>query len=65
MREIEGFPKLLTVPEVADKLRTSAKAIYSMNDRGQLPGVVRVGRRILVDQAELVAFLDRNSTPSS
>lgn len=64
MREIEEFPKLLTVPEVADRLRTSAKAIYSMNDRGRLPGVVYVGRRILVRETDLIAFLDRNSTPS-
>lgn len=57
---------LMTVPEVAAVLRTSSKAIYSMIDRGQLPGVIRIGRRrILVKRRDLLAFLDRNSTPSS
>jgi len=65
MRGIEEYPLLLNVSEVADILRTSVKAIYAMNDRGQLPGVVRVNRRILVKRPELLAFIDRNSTPSS
>lgn len=39
---------LIVRAEVAVALRTSVKAIYSMNERGQLPGVVRIGRRILV-----------------
>lgn len=46
-------PELLTVDEVAVFLRTSAKAIRNMMDRGQLPGVVKVGRRRLVRRDEL------------
>jgi hypothetical protein len=38
---------LLTVPEVAEWLRTSSKAIYAMSDRGQLPGAIRVDSRDL------------------
>jgi excisionase family DNA binding protein len=57
-------PMLLTVTEVANLLRTSRKAIYSMIERGQLPGVCRIGRRVLVKRAELLDFLDHNCTPS-
>ncbi len=44
---------LLTVPEAASLLRTTAKAIYTMIERGQLPGVVRLGRRVLVRRVDL------------
>ena len=39
---------LLTADEVAALLRTSRKAIYAMAERGLLPGVIRIGRRLLV-----------------
>jgi excisionase family DNA binding protein len=57
-------PLLLTVDEVAGLLRTSRKAIYAMVERGQLPGVTRIGRRVLVKRSDLLRFLDHNCTPS-
>jgi excisionase family DNA binding protein len=57
-------PLLFTADEVADLLRTSRKAIYAMAERGQLPGVRRVGRRLLVRRAELLDWLDHNCAPS-
>jgi excisionase family DNA binding protein len=57
-------PILLTLTEVAGLLRTSRKAIYTMIERGQLPGVVRIGRRVLVRQDALVDWLRQKSTPS-
>jgi excisionase family DNA binding protein len=59
-----SVPFLLTVDETAALLRTSRKAIYSMVERGQLPGVTRVGRRVLFRSRDLLDFLDHNSTPS-
>ena len=59
-----AVPTLLTAGEVASVLRTSKKAIYVMAERGQLPGIVRVGRRLLFDQADLVRFLGGKSLPS-
>jgi excisionase family DNA binding protein len=56
---------LFTVVEVAEILRTSPKAVYTMIERGQLPGVTRIGRRILVRRTELLDWLDHNCTPSS
>ena len=59
-----AVPVLLTPEEVAKTLRTSKKAIYIMAERGLLPGVVRVGRRLLFDQSDLVRFLAEQSKPS-
>jgi excisionase family DNA binding protein len=54
-------PTLLTTAEIAALLRTSIKAVYAMVERGQLPGVVRIGRRVLVRQDALVDWLGQKS----
>ncbi len=59
-----SLPQLLTMAEVADVLRTSSKATYAMVARGQLPGVIRIGRRVLVHADELVDWLDQKRVPS-
>ena len=63
-RELSRFPSLLTPAEVGTLLRTSRKAIYAMIERGQLPGVVRIGRRVLIREADLLDWLRQKSTPS-
>jgi excisionase family DNA binding protein len=60
----QRFPMLLTVDETASVLRTSRKAVYSMIDRWQLPGVIRIGRRVLIHRDVLLQWLDHNRTPS-
>ena len=57
-------PLLATVDETAALLRTTRKAIYVMVERGQLPGVVRIGRRVLIRTPELLDWLRQKSTPS-
>jgi excisionase family DNA binding protein len=58
-------PYLLTVEEVASTyLRTSRKAVYDMVSRGQLPGVTRVGRRVLFRRDHLLAWLEERRAPS-
>jgi len=57
-------PVLLTVDEAAALLRTSRKAVYAMVERHQLPGVRRIGRRVLVHQTELLDWLDHNCASS-
>jgi excisionase family DNA binding protein len=54
----------LTVAETAAMLRTSRKAIYLMIERGQLAGVVRLGRRVLVNRDVLLSALDGKTTAS-
>ncbi|PYR89164.1 MAG: hypothetical protein DMF84_25965 [Acidobacteria bacterium] len=38
---------LLTVDEAAALLRTTRRAIYAMIERRQVPGVIRIRRRVL------------------
>ena len=64
MRETQGAPEFLVPQEVADMLRTSRPAIYAMVERRQLPGVTRIGRRILIQRAALLDWLDQKRTPS-
>ena len=59
-----ALPLLLTVAETATLLRTTPKAVYAMVERGALPGVTRLGRRVLVRSADLLDFLDHNTSPS-
>lgn len=56
-------PRYLTVREVAALLRATPKAIYTRIERGQLPGVVRVSRRVLIDFAILSAWLESLREP--
>ena len=57
-------PVLLTPSEVAELLRTSRKAIDMMIESAHLPGVVRIGRRVLVREDALLDLLRQKSTPS-
>jgi excisionase family DNA binding protein len=54
-------PLLLTTDEVAVILRTSRKAIYDMAERGLLPGVTRLGRRVLFRSDDLLHWLRQKS----
>lgn len=51
------LPVLLTVPEVAETLRTSSKVVYGMIALGKIPGVTRIGRRVLVRRNRLEGWL--------
>ena len=59
-----GLPLLLNVDEAAELLRTSRRAIYAMIERRQLPGVVRVRRRVLLRADDLLDWLDQKRAPS-
>lgn len=52
-----SLPYLLTAAETAALLRTSRKAVYAMAERGFLPGVVRIGRRLLIRRDDLLEWL--------
>ena len=60
------LPHLLTTAEVAQLLRTSRKVIYEMIRLGQLPGVIRLGRKVLLRRDRLLEFLlEREEQPVS
>lgn len=52
---------LLTTGETAALLRTSRKAVYALIERRQIPGVVRLGRRVLVRSDVLIDWLRQKS----
>jgi excisionase family DNA binding protein len=56
--------RLLTVDEAATLLRTTRRAIYAMIERRQLPGVIRIRRRVLVRADHLLHWLDQKCAPS-
>ena len=58
------LPMLLTVDEAAELLRTTRRAIYVMIERRQLPGVVRIRRRVLARADDLLQWLDQKRAPS-
>jgi len=59
------LPQLDTVADVAAMLRTTPKAIYTMVERGQIPGVFRIGRRVLFRRDALLQWLsERSGAPS-
>jgi len=60
----EDLPFLATVDEAATLLRTTRKAVYSMIERRQLPGVTRIGRRVLIRTPDLLEWLRQKSTSS-
>jgi excisionase family DNA binding protein len=60
----DALPLLLTVEEVATLLRTTHRAVYAMAERAQLPGVTRIGRRLLVRRDDLLSWLDERRAAS-
>lgn len=64
MQRPDGLPIYLTPDEAADLLRTTRKAIYVKIERRQLPGVTRIGTRILIRTRSLLDWLDRECASS-
>lgn len=62
--EQKNWPVLLTVPEAAHLLRTTTRGVYAMVERRQLPGVVRIRRRVLFRTEALLDWVLQKSAPS-
>jgi len=59
------LPNGLTASEVAVGVRTSRKAVYAIAERGaQLPGVARIGRRLLVRRDDPLFWRDERRRAS-
>jgi excisionase family DNA binding protein len=55
-----GWPDhqaLLTVRQVAEFLGMTPKAVYHRAERGQLPGVIHVGRSLRFRRTDLLRFI--------
>ena len=51
-------PEILTIPEVAERLRVTTKTVYGLCQRGELPSF-RVGRVLRCLKADLDQFIKR------
>lgn len=51
--------RFLTVPETAERLRTTPQALYNMRHRGDGPPAIRHGRKLLYAEDDLDAYIDR------
>jgi excisionase family DNA binding protein len=56
-RSGSALPVVLTVDEAAELLRVDRKTVYESIRRGELPGVVRLGRSIRIGRGALLEFL--------
>jgi excisionase family DNA binding protein len=63
-RTRDTLPLLLTVYEAAALLRTTRRGIYAMVERRQLPGIIRIGRRVLLRGDDLLHWLDQKRASS-
>jgi excisionase family DNA binding protein len=62
--QVRTLQVLLTVDEAADLLRTTRRAIYAMVERRQLPGIVKLRRRVLIRSDYLLHWLEQKCAPS-
>jgi excisionase family DNA binding protein len=53
----DTLPPILTVPELAALLRVSLPTAYSAVKRGEVPGVVRVGRTVRISRQAVLSWL--------
>lgn len=62
--QVRDLSPYLNAEEVADVLRTTRVAVYAMVARNRLPGVTRLGRRVLFSRQALLGWLDQKRAPS-
>ncbi len=65
MKDHADLPILMKPEEVAGLLRTTRRAIYAMAERGQLPGLTRIGRRLLFRRDNVLEWLSERRAPSA
>jgi excisionase family DNA binding protein len=54
-------PAVMTVAELARLLGVNRGTVYEAIERGQVPGVIRLGRRILIARAIVRSWLGQNA----
>ena len=57
MTETERVRPVVRVPELADLLGVSVKRAYGMIAEDKVPGVIRLGRRVMLSRAAIERWL--------
>jgi predicted DNA-binding transcriptional regulator AlpA len=55
------LPRLLEIDEVAELTRLSRNVLSVMRMKGRGPVFVKIGKKILYPEHELVAYIERNT----
>lgn len=54
--------EVLTVPELAQLLRIGRNSAYEAIQRGEIPGVVRIGRTVRVSKATVLRWMGQGAS---
>ena len=63
--DLRALPALMRVEELAAVLRVNPKTLYALIRRGEIPGVVRVGRVIRMNRDVVVRWLSEGQVRGS
>jgi len=55
--ESPSTPEVMTAEELAERLNVAPKTVYAAIRRGQVPGVLRVGRLVRISRVAVLAWL--------
>jgi excisionase family DNA binding protein len=60
----DGVIDLLTIEEVADRLRVSVLTVRWLRQEGRFAPAIKVGRRLVWDARDVAAWLDSHREPT-
>jgi excisionase family DNA binding protein len=55
----------LTIEEVARAVRVSVPTVRWLRQEGRFAPAIKVGRRVVWDESELMAWMERNREPAA
>ncbi len=58
---IEDYPEVMTVEELAELLRIERKTIYHLIQKGEIPGVRRIGKQIRISRSAVLRYLEEGN----
>ncbi len=56
-----SLPEVLTVDELAALLRVDRKTIYHLIQKGEIPGVRRIGKQIRISRSAVLRYLEEGN----
>lgn len=56
-------PTFLTIKQVATRLNLPLSSVYDHAKANRFPGIVRIGRRVLINEQKFEAWIDQGGEP--